>query len=979
MEERRPLKEVIAEEYVKCSQDMVYFFKKYATIQHPTKGKIKFNLYRFQEECLQDFDLHRFIVINKGRQLGISTLVAGFILHRMIFYSDFNVLVIATKQEVAKNLVTKVRLMNDLLPSWLKLETIEDNKLSLKFKNGSQVKAVAATEEAGRSEALSLLVMDECAHIEENLAKKIWGASQSTLSTGGGAILLSCVTKDTLVFTDKGITEISEFVAESEIKGQQLSKYNVLGRDKLRSGFLFHNNGKVKTKKIITKFGELEGSDNHKLWAYKAGKYDWYKLSDLSEGDFVSMYYGHNTWGTNDSLSDFKSVISRKMKYTHTFNQITPDLAYLFGLYISEGSAYKMYNSKGNLVGGILTICCGDGISEVFTKLGYHYYTKDDMHYNISSKYLIELFEHVGFDLSKRAHEKEIPLRLLKMSKENIIQLLRGILDGDGFADSSRARVGLTSSSAKLIEQVRVVLSNFGILATKQTKTVEQLNKGNHFEYPFKHPSYILEVTGEMACRYSDSISFNVERKRKICEKYTFLDRNIQDVVPNSIQLYKDIKKISGLKNYQISKLVGYKVNSYLNATTEYKTDLICRKNVIQAYAAFEHLLYETEWSKIVDPNLMWVPIKKIKNKENYTYDFSLPDDGLDFWSHSVVYNGFLGHQSPNGQGNLFHQKWVAAGEGKEFYPIELPWYVHPDRDQAWRDQQTVLLGEKMAAQENDCDFLTSGNSVIDGTILDWYKETHVRDPIEKRGFDMNYWLWENPDYTKSYVVTVDVARGDGEDGSAILVMEIESMRQVAEWYGMIGTTELGNMAVAIATEWNDALLAIENVGVGWAVIQVALDRNYINLFYYYKDDPYLDDKHLLHGYDLQDKSKMTPGIPTNTKTRPVMISKLEVSFRLKLVICRSSRSIGQLAVFIWKKGRPEAMDGFHDDLSMAWAMALWLRDTAIRLRQDGVELSKAMIDGFSRTIYMPSKDDHSVYHQPIGHGQYDDLKWLIR
>ena len=71
----------------------------------------------------------------------------------MLFQDDKNVLVIATKQEVAKNLVTKVREMHNYLPSWLKGNTTEDNKLSLRFSNGSQVKAVSSSGDAGRSEA----------------------------------------------------------------------------------------------------------------------------------------------------------------------------------------------------------------------------------------------------------------------------------------------------------------------------------------------------------------------------------------------------------------------------------------------------------------------------------------------------------------------------------------------------------------------------------------------------------------------------------------------------------------------------------------------------------------------------------------------------------------------------------------------------------------------------------------------------------
>ena len=57
---------------------------------------------------------------------------------QMLFNEDFNVLVIATTQDVAKNLVSKVQIMNENLPSWLKTIITTNNKLSLKFKNGSR-------------------------------------------------------------------------------------------------------------------------------------------------------------------------------------------------------------------------------------------------------------------------------------------------------------------------------------------------------------------------------------------------------------------------------------------------------------------------------------------------------------------------------------------------------------------------------------------------------------------------------------------------------------------------------------------------------------------------------------------------------------------------------------------------------------------------------------------------------------------------
>jgi phage FluMu gp28-like protein len=107
----------------------------------------------------------------------------------MTFKPDSNILVIATKLGTAKNLITKVRVMWKSLPAWLRVEEEEDNKLSLRLVNGSQVKAEAATPDSGRSEALSLLVIDEAAFVR--YIDDIWTSAQSTLATGGDCIILS--------------------------------------------------------------------------------------------------------------------------------------------------------------------------------------------------------------------------------------------------------------------------------------------------------------------------------------------------------------------------------------------------------------------------------------------------------------------------------------------------------------------------------------------------------------------------------------------------------------------------------------------------------------------------------------------------------------------------------------------------------------------------------------------------------------------
>ena len=513
--QKKSLKEIIADEYKKCAVDPIHFMKKYCMIQHPVRGKIPFQLFPFQESTLTQFKDNRFNVVLKSRQTGISTLCAGFSLWKMIFNTDFNILVIATKQEVAKNLVTKVRVMHDLLPTWLKGGSMEDNKLSLRLANGSQIKAIASSPDAGRSEALSLLIFDEAAFIDD--IDEIWVSAQSTLSTGGSCIALS----------------------------------------------------------------------------------------------------------------------------------------------------------------------------------------------------------------------------------------------------------------------------------------------------------------------------------------------------------------------------------------------------------------------------------------------------------------------TPNGVGNWFHQTWLGAEESRNpFNTIRLHWTVHPERDQKWRDEQEKLLGPKKAAQECDCDFVSSGETVIEPETLMFYKETYVQDPIEKGGFDGNLWKWEYPDYSKSYMVVADVARGDGADYSTCHVIDVVNSVQVAEYKGKVDTKDFGNFLVALSTEYNDALLVIENANIGWATIQQVIDRGYKNLFYMSKDLKYIDIEHQMTNRYRAEERGLVAGFSTTSKTRPLIVSKLTDYFREKAVTIRSNRLIDELFTFIYMNGRAEAMKGYNDDLVMAFSIGLWVRDTALRLRQEGIDLTKRAVSGIS------SNASQGIYG---GGSTMDDNAWKMR
>jgi hypothetical protein len=520
------LRERIKEEYKKCAVDPAYFLSKYSYIQHPVRGRMLFDLYHYQKKSLHDFMHHDYNIVLKGRQIGISTLVAGYALWMLLFHKDKNILVIATKQETAKNLVTKVRFMHQNLPVWLRGEIVTDNKLSLQFTNGSQIKAVASSKDAGRSEALSLLILDEAAFIDD--ADVIWTAASSTLSTGGQAILLS----------------------------------------------------------------------------------------------------------------------------------------------------------------------------------------------------------------------------------------------------------------------------------------------------------------------------------------------------------------------------------------------------------------------------------------------------------------------TPNGVGNFFHKMWMQA-ETKEnnFNPILLDWRVHPERDQAWRDRQTELMGELQASQEHDASFIFSGNTVVPPEIIEFYKSTFVQEPITKGGFDGNLWVWEYAQPGKSYIVSADIARGDGEDYSTFHVIDVETSTQVAEYKGKVETKQFGNMLVSIATEYNDALLIPENSSIGWNAIQQVIDRGYRNLFYMSKDLQYVDVEHQMTGKYYREERNMVPGFTTSQRTRPLVIARLKEYMLENSFTIRSSRMCAELETFIWKNGRPEALSGYNDDLTMALCIGLWVRDTALRLRQEGIELTKLAIDKTKYNVighvYTNNNMTHNPYEMDIG-GKKENISWLL-
>ena len=127
-------------------------------------------------------------------------------------------------------------------------------------------------------------------------------------------------------------------------------------------------------------------------------------------------------------------------------------------------------------------------------------------------------------------------------------------------------------------------------------------------------------------------------------------------------------------------------------------------------------------------------------------------------------------------------------------------------------------------------------------------------------------------------------------------------------------------------------------------------------------------------------EKNMVAGFSTTSKTRPLIISKLEEFFREESVVVRSNRLIDELLTFVYINNRAEAMRGYNDDLVMSFAIVLWVRDTALRLRTQGVELTKKTLSRMMDNEGLYTNDDikkNDSWDWETGK-EKEDLTWLL-
>jgi hypothetical protein len=338
---------------------------------------------------------------------------------------------------------------------------------------------------------------------------------------------------------------------------------------------------------------------------------------------------------------------------------------------------------------------------------------------------------------------------------------------------------------------------------------------------------------------------------------------------------------------------------------------------------------------------------------------------------------------TPNGVGNWFHKTCTDAEAGSNNFKLtNLRWDVHPDRDQAWFEKETKNMSRRQIAQELECNFNTSGETVIGGDDIE-YLLTQVREPKYRTGFDRNFWIWEDYDPTCNYLMVADVARGDGEDFSTFHIIELETLSAIAEYQGKPNPDMFAAMLNQVGREFGSCMLVVENNNIGYTVLDKLIEYQYPNLYYSIKSTHEYIDQH-----QAEVINSSVAGFSTSMKTRPLIIAKMEEFIRNKLINIYSARTINEMRTFIWKNGKPQAMRSYHDDLIMALAIACWVRDTALQTNARDLNYQKAFAQSiitsktsFNTTIKGQAgyKNNNIFDKMKEAEDLYSQYKWIIK
>ena len=202
-------------EWIRCKSDPIYFINTYCKIISLDDGIVPFKTYEYQDRAIECMHENRNIILMFPRQLGKTTVVAGYILHYVIF-SDVvpNVAILANKGSAAREVMQRFQLMYEYLPKWMQKGVKTWNKGNIILEgeqgtDGAQVFTASTSSSGIRGKAVSLLYVDECAIIPNTVAEEFFTSTFPTISSGEK-------TKIIMSSTPKGYNHFWKFWNDAE-------------------------------------------------------------------------------------------------------------------------------------------------------------------------------------------------------------------------------------------------------------------------------------------------------------------------------------------------------------------------------------------------------------------------------------------------------------------------------------------------------------------------------------------------------------------------------------------------------------------------------------------------------------------------------------------------------------------------------------------------------------------------------------------
>ena len=170
-------------EFMKCSEDPIYFIENYCQIVSLDHGLIKFKLYDCQKKKIDVIHNNRKVILMEGRQQGKTTTSAAYILWYTLFQRK-TVAILANKATAAREVLDRYQIMYEALPFWLQKGVTTWNKGDIELENGSKVFTAATAASGIRGKSVNMLYVDEAAIIPNNVAESFFTSVYPTISAG---------------------------------------------------------------------------------------------------------------------------------------------------------------------------------------------------------------------------------------------------------------------------------------------------------------------------------------------------------------------------------------------------------------------------------------------------------------------------------------------------------------------------------------------------------------------------------------------------------------------------------------------------------------------------------------------------------------------------------------------------------------------------------------------------------------------------